>query len=78
MTPKFSFCESVTASSYSNWHIRKLSEIGQKFSGGIDTPSLCETVSLKMGGWDLHVEITEYHLGHACKKCVKIYRKEKP
>lgn len=72
--PPFTFCESVTASSASPWHIRKTTDIGPKFGGGIDTPSLCERVRAGHG-WDLEVRITEHHLSHACPKCVEEYRK---
>lgn len=73
MNPVYSFCESVHASSISPWHLRKLTEVGQKLGGGVDTPSLCGRVKERQG-WDLDVEITEHHLGHACPTCVAAYR----
>lgn len=76
MENKFSFCEAVTASPFSSWHIRRLTEKGQMFSGGADTPALCGRL-IDKGGWDLNVEITEHHLGHACQACVEKYRKER-
>jgi hypothetical protein len=36
--PEYAFCESALASSLSPWHIRKLSGVGRKLGGGIDTP----------------------------------------
>jgi hypothetical protein len=69
----YSFCESVTANVTSPWHIRKLTAAGKKLGGGIDTESLCGLVKR---GWDLGVEITEHHLGHACKECVKLYKEQ--
>lgn len=69
----FSFCESVHASGRSPWHLRKLTAVGPKFGGGIDTPSLCGLVKPPMG-WDVKVEITEHHLGHSCQECVRAYR----
>jgi hypothetical protein len=49
----FSFCESVTASGRSPWHIRALEkDPALKKSGGIDTDSLCGTVRAPFG-WDL-------------------------
>lgn len=68
----FSFCESVYAGPRSPWHIRKLTEVGRKLGGGIDTPSLCERVKQ---GWDLEVEINEFHLErNTCQDCLKEYR----
>ena len=71
----FSFCEGVWATSGSPWHIRKLTDQGQKLGGGIDTPSLCGRVGPpKTNGWDLEVELTEHHLEHnSCKICKEIY-----
>lgn len=69
----YSFCESAAAGPQSRWHIRKLSEKGKKSGGGIDTPFLCARKYLN--GWDLEVEITEHHLGHACPGCVEVYRR---
>ncbi len=70
------FCESVTG--IGPWHIRMLSVAGPKYGGGIDTPALCGLVKPLgaggVGGWDLEVLITEHHLGHACPRCVELYR----
>lgn len=70
----YAFCEPSTASSLTRWHIRKLDEAGRKPGGGITTPSCCGMVvprdSGGLGGWDLEVLITPYHLQHACSKCV--------
>ncbi len=68
--PGYSFCESVHATSYSPWHIRRLDSRGKKLGGGITTSSLCTLVTR---GWDLEVEITEHHLDHACKRCKQLY-----
>lgn len=70
---KYSFCESVYATSTSPWHIRQLSTEGPMFGGGIDTASLCGRV---VEGWDLEVEITPHHLSHACPVCAAKYAKE--
>ena len=72
----FTFCESTWSSGLGLWCIRKPSEVGPKFGGGIDTSSLCEHV--KAGnGWDLEVRITEHHLSkNTCKKCLTIYREQ--
>ena len=67
---KYSFCECVEATSYSKWHIRKLTEIGRKLGGGADTLALCG----RKVCWDLNVRITHFHLEYnACKKCREIY-----
>ena len=70
--PSHSFCETVSASSESPWHIRKLTEKGKKLGGGADTESLC---GFRVS-WDLNVEITEHHLNHCCKLCASEYRRE--
>lgn len=68
------------------WHVRKLSNAGLKPGGGIDTPTLCETVqptgavvpgrSYKGGGgWDLNVPITWARLNQktsCCLSCQKV------
>lgn len=73
----YSYCESVHATSTSPWHIRKLTEVGRKLSGGIDTPSLCGRVG-KGWGWDLEVELNEFHLENvSCPKCVELYKQER-
>ena len=72
----FSFCESVYAGPLAPWHIRKLTKVGKKLGGGIDTPSLCGRVKR---GWDLEVEINEFHLdSNACPDCRNEYRKKFP
>jgi hypothetical protein len=67
---QYAFCERVTAGPTSPWHIRQLTDKGKKLGGGADTPSLCGS---KMA-WDVNVDITEHHLGHSCKECVRLYR----
>ena len=71
---KFSFCESVHAGPLSLWHLRKLTEVGKKLGGGIDTPSLCGRVKR---GWDLEVDINEFHIANnTCPDCRAEYRKQ--
>ncbi len=74
LTNRYSFCESVTATSRSPWCIRVLTEQGQKLGGGVDTPSLCGRVQPppKGNGWDLPVVFTVHHPS-ACPKCVEAY-----
>lgn len=70
MKEQFAFCETVTASSQSKWHIRKLGEAGLKLGGGVDTKALCG----REVAWDLNVELTEHHLEHnTCKRCRALY-----
>ena len=45
---------------------------GPKYGGGAATLTLCGK-DLK-GGWDLQVEMTEQHLNHSCKECVRVYK----
>ena len=73
MKEKFSFCEPVTATSHSKWHLRKLTDKGKKLGGGADTPSLC---GRKMG-WDLDAPISKFILeDHICSECRKVFQKE--
>lgn len=64
---EYSFCETLYAGPYGRWHIRKLSDKGQKLGGGADTTSICGTVV----SWDLKVPITYIHLQHCCPECAK-------
>jgi len=79
--PPYSFCESATATSISPWCIRKVTpEVGQKFGGGVDTPSLCQRVKVSRG-WDLQVPLDSKTLkprpeGRACPDCLPLYRFE--
>jgi hypothetical protein len=77
--PAYSFCESATATSISPWCLRKVTpEVGQKFGGGVDTPSFCGRVKVRFG-WDLEVPINDQTLqsspiGRACPTCKPLYR----
>lgn len=62
-----SFCESVTASSISPWCVRRLTPIGRKLSGGIDTDSLCGRVKAPHG-WDLESRVVLSHPS-MCPRC---------
>jgi len=71
-----SFCESTAATGRSSWHLRKLTEVGRKLGGGIDTPSLCGRAKM---GWDVEVPITEFHLvRNTCKDCLGVYAGSRP
>lgn len=69
MSGVLSFCEAVTASGRSPWHLRWLDAAGPKFGGGVTTPSLCGHVRERMG-WDLEVAITAINIGIACTRCL--------
>jgi len=69
---KYSFCESVTATSISPWHIRQLTDKGRKLGGGADTAALCGRIV----HWDRQVSINEFILANStCKKCREEYGK---
>ncbi len=72
--PLFTFCEPACVSGFGLWCIRKTTEKGPKFGGGVDTHSLCGRVKAHKG-WDLNVRITEYHLAHnTCPNCLLKYK----
>ena len=69
----YSFCEAVTATSFSKWHIRRLSRVGQKFGGGADTPALCG----RKVSWDLKAEVNPEMVDDwTCFTCREIYKDE--
>jgi hypothetical protein len=56
----YSYCEPVTATGTSPWHIRRLTEAGRKLGGGADTPALCgREVSWDLGGNEVTAESIE-------------------
>lgn len=83
---KFSYCESVFATSASPWCIRELTADGQKLTGGIDTASLCGRVQPRavppgmqkgFGGWDLAVPVDlGQYPGVVCKNCAAVLRQK--
>ncbi len=74
MAVKYSFCENIHATSYSKWHIRRLTTRKFKFAGGADTPALCGRVV----SWDLDVKLDSHHLAHnSCSRCAEEYGKLK-
>lgn len=62
---EYAFCETVTASGGTPWHIRPLTAAGKKLSGGADTPALCGRIV----AWDLSVLICSDSLEMACPRC---------
>lgn len=80
MTMKYSFCECAVANSTNRWHIRMLTDNGPKYSGGIDSESLCRRVRPKpWSGWDIKVDFDELikrfagDLEGLCKDCYSKY-----
>jgi hypothetical protein len=69
MIVEYSFCETVTASGSTPWHIRPLSATGRKLSGGADTDALCG----RKVAWDVGVPLTVFHLSRCCWKCRRIF-----
>lgn len=72
---EYAYCESVHATPWSRWHLRRLTEEGLKLGGGVDTQSLCGRVKLR-SGWDLDVPISSDHDDHTCPACLKLYGEE--
>jgi hypothetical protein len=68
---QYSFCE--TSAAY-RWHIRPLTEAGQKFSGGADTKTLCGLDA----AWDLHsgLAMTALESPGICLGCRRTYLHE--
>lgn len=68
----FSYCEPVTAGPLAVWHIRRLTAVGHKPTGGADTKALC---GLPVA-WDIPCSIRQ---GDAdtegvCPACADAYR----
>ena len=57
VVPEFAFCEPVTATPTSPWHIRRVGPEGLKLGGGIPTAPLCGRESV-IRGWDLTSGVT--------------------
>lgn len=66
----YSFCEPVVAAPLAKWCIRKLTDVGHKFGGGVDTPSLCGRVEPPYG-WDVDVAMDMDHPA-ICLQCKAI------
>ena len=67
---KYSFCETIAAYV---WHIRPLTDVGRKLSGGADTAALCGAKAL----WDINFPVNvEIPLDGICFKCRQIYRRQ--
>ncbi len=67
----YSFCENINNPALGHWHIRKLTEKGQRLGGGCDTLALCG----RKVHWDLDVPFSFHHLEeNCCLKCANIYR----
>ena len=66
---KYSYCETVAAYV---WHIRPLTAVGRKLSGGADTRALCRA----RVAWDLNCPINLYLLrgDGMCRECAEMYK----
>lgn len=79
MSATYSFCEPSHGGV--RWHIRELSAAGPKYSGGIDTASLCGRVrpfgNGGTGGWDVKHEVTPEAVERVkpCQQCAEEYRR---
>jgi hypothetical protein len=67
---KYSFCETITAGADSPWHIRPLTDKGQKLGGGADTKALCG----REVSWDIRLGV-DPEMSHCCRKCRDEYLK---
>jgi len=67
---EYSFCETLAANL---WHIRQLTDAGQKRGGGADTPTLCGLTA----AWDVSAPIPPKLLGGSgiCHTCAAKYKK---
>jgi hypothetical protein len=65
--PEYSFCETIAAHRI---HIRRLTSIGRKLTGGADTNTLCDLKAC----WDLK----QWTLNNPrlCPKCVDAWKEE--
>lgn len=75
MSITHSFCEPVTASPRSRWHIRQLTSAGRKTTGGVDTKSLCG----REMAWDLSNPVAQEGLeskiiDYICLECQERYK----
>jgi len=80
--PELAYCEHSTANASNTWHIRRLTAVGLKVSGGTDTAPLCGMWPATDNGWDISRPVVEVeavemstmraHWGSlmVCPKCV--------
>lgn len=67
------FCRSNLGGGSAAWCIRPLTVAGPKYTGRIDSPSLCGRVTERFGGVDVRAEITLEKLRNpavVCSDCV--------
>ena len=74
-------CEPSGATAMTRWHIRPSGPGGPRYSGGVDTTSLCGRITPQRNGWDLRVDFAETlrsPLGraHVCAACLAAYEVE--
>jgi hypothetical protein len=71
MTDNYSYCETIAAYV---WHIRRLTTLGRKLSGGADTLALCKA----RVAWDLKAPINDNLRGDGmCRECTEKYEEIK-
>jgi hypothetical protein len=61
---EYSVCETVAAYV---WHIRPLTAVGRKLSGGADTKALCGAKA----AWDINVPIPPQDGAGYCTECIQ-------
>jgi hypothetical protein len=65
---EYSYCETIAAYV---WHIRPLTTVGRKLSGGADTLALCKARVL----WDIRTPVAENLRGDGmCRECTEKYK----
>jgi hypothetical protein len=69
MSTIFTFCENTPVTPGSRWHIRRLTHVGRKLTGGVDTSALCGAKVQR----DVDAQITYHHLQNCCSKCSQAY-----
>lgn len=80
---KYAYCEPTCAGSLAPYCIRRLTAAGPKYSGGVDSDSLCGRVSARnFGGWDIErlVHADDFEVSThrnrmmVCQRCVEKLR----
>ena len=69
MNQTYCFCEPAHVTGKGPRCVRILTDRGRKFSGGVDTNSLCGRIEAPYG-WDLHVAFDRTHPA-ICQKCLR-------
>lgn len=69
----YAFCERVTATAESPWHIRLVGSEGLKLGGGAPDSTLCGRPLHK--GWDLQLHVDDESVDgrHICADCSAVW-----